>query len=112
MVKMPIIKKPLPEKQGSSWNDSFEALALIVQGQYGAGKTTLAATLSKYFPKDGLPTTKHIGAAPKYTLGDMFWLVYDKGALLSFRERGIAMPRFDVRQVIAEKKISVFSATE
>ena len=95
---------------GSSWDDGFENLVIVVQGQYSAGKTTLAATLSKHMP-DPLPTQKHKGP-PKYNLKDIFWLCYDKGALLSFKERGISVPRFDIRACMAEKKCSVLTATE
>lgn len=96
---------------GLSWEDGNEQLVVIVQGQFGSGKTTLAATLSKHFPSTGLATSKHKGP-PKHILKDLFWLCYDKGALLSFRERGIAVPRFDVRSYMAEKKCSIIQATE
>lgn len=96
---------------GSSWDDKLtENLCAIVQGQFGAGKTTFAATVSKFFPTV-MPTTKHKGP-PKHILKDVFWLCYDKGALLSFKERGIAVNRFDVRQYMAEKRATVMQSTE
>lgn len=97
---------------GSSWDDDLtSSLVMIVIGHSSAGKTTLAATLSKHFPSGGLPTTKHKGP-PKYNLKDLHWGCYDKGALLSFKERGIAVPRFDIRAFMAEKKASIVMATE
>ena len=97
---------------GSSWDDDLTTrLVMIVLGHPNAGKTTLATTLSKFYPKDGLPTIKHKGPA-KYTLKDLYWGCYDKGALLSFKERGIAVPRFDIRAYMAEKKASIVGATE
>lgn len=110
---MPVpIKKPSAPGSNSSWDDGFEALVAIIQGQFSAGKTTLAATVSKYAP-DPWPTTRHNPKAPpKYNLKDLFWLCYDKGALLSFKERGIAAPRFDVRKFMAERKVGVMQATE
>jgi hypothetical protein len=53
-------------------------------------------TVSKFFPKTGLPTEKWKGAKPKYVLEDMFWFSFDKGATHGFRERGIAVPEFSV----------------
>ena len=110
----PVKQQAVPQKSsysGSSWDDALtENLVMIVQGQYGAGKTTLAATLSKFAPVPW-PMTKHKGP-PKHTLKDLYWLCYDKGALLSFKERGIAVPRFDARIYMAEKKCSIMQATE
>ncbi len=109
-------KKPLPPKgggssySGSSWDDDITNLVMIILGQYGAGKTTLAATIDPACPFP-LPTTKHKGP-PKFHLKKVFWLPYDKGAILSFKERGIAVNRFDIRKYMAEKKASVMQATE
>ena len=108
----PIAKPASKPASNSSWDDGFENLVIIVQGQFSAGKTTLAATLSSFAP-DPWPTTRHNPKAPpKYNLKDLFWLCYDKGALLSFKERGIAVPRFDVRKYMAEKRCGVMQATE
>ena len=103
--------KPAPKSHSaSSWDDGLEALVVVIQGQFSAGKTTLAATVDPGCP-DPLPTVKHKGP-PKHTLKKVFWMCYDKGAILSFKERGIAVSRFDVRKYMAEKKCSVMVATE
>mgnify|MGYP001612449869 CR=1 FL=1 len=106
------VSSPASKACGSSWDDNVaESLCMLVQGQYGSGKSTLAATLSRYFPKEGLTTQKHKGP-PKHDLKDLFWLCFDKGALSGLKERGIAVPRFDVRTHMAEKRCTVMQAVE
>jgi hypothetical protein len=73
-----------------------QSLVLVIHGQMGAGKTTLASTASSKFP-DTLPTERAApGEAPKYVLDDMAWLSFDPKATAGFRERGVTVPNFDV----------------
>lgn len=88
-----------------SWDETLERLTILLYGQYGAGKTTTAATASAFFPKTGLPKERYKGSKPKYVLEDMFWLSFDRGATHGFRERGIAVPEFSIPAFMGDKKL-------
>lgn len=82
---------------------------IVIQGKYGAGKTMLAATISDDFKS--LPIAKHKGP-PNQVLNDLFWISFDEGATLGFRERGISVKEFDVHDWMSKKKCSILTATE
>ena len=118
VTKKPVAKKPDPPPAsnpiwgGTSWEDTgADDICMIVQGQYNAGKTTLAGTIDPDFPWP-FPTVKHTGNTPRHVLKTVYWLTYDKKALVSFRERGISVGRFDVRDYMAKKNTNVITATE
>ena len=81
-----------------------QSLILLILGQFGAGKTALAATASEYFPAKW-PTTRHKGSKAKYDLKDMFWLSIDKKACAGFRERGVSVRQFDVLHFMGTEKL-------
>lgn len=112
MCALPAPKAKPTTPVGSSWEDTgVDDICMIIQGQYSAGKTTLAGTLDPSFPWP-FPTIKYTAKEPKYRLNTLHWLTYDKKALVSFRERGIAVSRFDVRDYMAKKNCAVMAATE
>lgn len=88
-----------------SYDAPLTDMEFILYGQYGAGKSTAMMTVSEFFPKTGLPTTKHTGAKAKYVLEDMFWFSFDRGATAGFRERGIAVPEFSVPTFQGDEKL-------
>lgn len=88
----------------SSDADVIRNIIFLIYGQFKVGKSTMALTASAKFPKTGLPTQKHRGP-PKYILDDMLWISYDRGATLGFKERGVAVPELDVRQLMGDKKM-------
>ena len=87
-----------------SWDVTDIVRAFLIYGAFGAGKSTLAATASRYWPKEGLPTTKWGKKTPKVVLEDMLFILTDPfDPLGGLRERGIAVPCFDVNAWIKEK---------
>jgi GTPase SAR1 family protein len=85
-----------------SYDVPAEQLVIVVHGQAGSGKTTSAASLSKHWPKTGLPTSKATKA--NLVLDDLYWISFDLAATVGFRERGISVPEFSVPSFIADKK--------
>lgn len=76
----------------------------LLFGQFGVGKTTMAASASEAWPKGGLPKVRHKGAKPSAVLEDMFWISADKGATRSFRERGISVPEFSIPAYLSQNR--------
>jgi len=110
---MPAAKRPGASTPGADKYTQFaqstydepvsQSLILLILGQFGAGKTALAATASEHFPANW-PTTRHKGKAAKYNLTDMFWLSVDKKACAGFRERGVNVRQFDVLDFMGNEK--------
>jgi hypothetical protein len=88
-----------------SYEALLDAIIILLYGQFGAGKSTAMMTVSKHFPKTGLPTEKWRGNKPKHVLEDMFWFSFDRGATDGFRERGIAVPEFSVPTFMGKEKL-------
>lgn len=107
--KMAMVRAPAAHNYDDfvrlSWDAPEDDRTIILYGQYGAGKSTTALSVSEHFPKTGLPKEKWKGAKPKYICSDMFWFSFDRGATDGFRERGIAVPEFSVPAFMGQEKL-------
>jgi hypothetical protein len=106
MGKLTPVKKEAVKPVGSLFAPSSEQdltqTIIVLHGQFGAGKSTTAASVSKYFP-DPLPTKKE--SKVKYDLKDVLWISFDRGGTHGFRERGINVPVFDIHKFRSDREL-------
>lgn len=97
-VNKPAVTKAKPNIVRSSDDLALERYRMTTHGGPGHGKTFFAATASEFWPKV-------TPAAKKMALSDMLWVAFDAGAVVGFRELGIAIPNvIDVRWLMTPAK--------
>jgi hypothetical protein len=98
-------KAAAPKKEGQSGslsvmsddNDELQEVVLVV-GNIGSGKTFLAGTASKFWPK-ALPAKEMVD------LKDMFWLQFDTKATAGFKHNNVRAVTFDVNRYMSREDL-------
>lgn len=75
----------------------------LIYGPPGHGKTTVAATLSEFFPHERLEMTREQLAGEKIIeLEDMFWVDYDPAATAALAQFRVKVRSLNMKQVFAQ----------